>query len=109
MNIIARYTIDLNEELEYRLNQYMKENKIKLRSVAIKNCILKATDKETLESFNLELDKKLNRILYRQNMNKKLLEQLFVNMGFPVNEKIDEDLSLKKFYQDNNNYIGRFD
>ena len=58
--IIARYTIDLNEELEYRLNQYMKENKIRLRSVAIKNCILKATDKETLESFNLELDKIVN-------------------------------------------------
>lgn len=87
----------------------MKEHKIKLRSVAIKDCINKATNKEDINNFYSELDKKLNRILYRQNMNKKLLEQFFVNMGFPVNEKIENDLSLKQFYQNNNNYIGRFD
>ena len=38
----------------------MKENKIKKRSVAIKECIEEATSKETTKSLMIELDKKLN-------------------------------------------------
>ena len=87
----------------------MKDNEIKLRSVAIKNCIDKVTSKEDYEALILELDKKYNRILYRLNLNKKLLEQFFANMGFQANYKVEDDEFLKKFYQDKNNYYGRFD
>lgn|SRR5574344_1737314 len=106
---MSRYTVDLTGEIENKLKEYMKENKIKLRSVGIKNCIVDATNKENINIFLLELDKKFNKILYRQNMLKKLLEQLFVNMGFPVNEIVENDLVLKDFYDKNNKFIGRFD
>ena len=78
----------------------MKENNIKLKSVAIKRCIEIATNKDVDRSFLLELDRKLNRILYRQNLDKKILEQLFANMGFASNEDVDYDECLKKIYEE---------
>lgn len=101
---IARYTIDLDEELNSKLDDYMKRNKIKLRSVAIKECINKISNQEAIDSIMTELDKKYNRILYRINLNKKLLEQIFVNTGFQINETIDDDKLLKEFYETNNKY-----
>lgn len=106
---IARYTIELSGDLEKKLQRYMKANDINLRSVAIKSCIEKATSKDDYEALALELDKKYNRILYRLNLNKKLLEQFFANMGFQVNYKVEDDVFLKQFYQDNNNYVGKFE
>lgn len=53
-----------------------------------------------------DISQKLNRILYRQNLNKKLLEQIFVNLGFPVNEIVENDTLLKQFYKNNNKYFG---
>lgn len=106
---IGKYTIDISGALEEKLYRYMKDNKIKLRSVAIKKCIEYATDKETNKGFMLELDNKLNRILYRQNLNKKVLDQLFVNMGFGTNVNIETDLLLQKIYDDNNSkFTGGF-
>ena len=87
----------------------MKENKIKKRSVAIKKCIEDATNKEGEKSFIIELDKKINRVLYRQNLNRKVLDQLFANMGFGTNMNVEADLLLKKIYDDNNNrFTGGF-
>lgn len=87
----------------------MRDNKIKMRSVAIKKCIEDATNKETDKSFMIELDKKLNRILYRQNLNRKILEQLFSNMDFGTNMDVETDLLLKKIYDDNNDrFTGGF-
>lgn len=95
--------------MEEKLHCYMKENKIKKRSVAIKQCIEEATSKETTKSFIIELDKKLNRILYRQNLNRKILEQLFTNMDFGTNMDVETDLLLKKIYDDNNDrFTGGF-
>ncbi len=97
---IARYTISLNGAFEEMLNSFMKENNIKLKSVAIKKCVEIATDNNEYKSFLYELDSKLNRILFRQNLNKKILEQLFVNMGFLNNERIEKDNCLKDVYDD---------
>lgn len=97
---IARYTISINGALEDSLNGFMKENNINLKSVGIKKCIDIATDKNGYKSFLLELDSKLNRILYRQNLNKKILEQLFVNMGFLNNEEIEKDKCLNNVYEE---------
>lgn len=106
---IGKYTIDISGTLEEKLHNYMSDNKIKKRSVAIKKCIEDATSKETDKSFMIELDKKLNRILYRQNLNKKVLDQLFANMGFGTNMNVEADLLLKKIYDDNNSrFTGGF-
>lgn len=105
---MARYTIDLDDELEIRLKEYMKENNIKLRSKAIKSCILVATDKDTDKSYIYGIDKKLNTILYRLNFNKKILEQLFANMEFTQNVSILNDPLLKQIYEEyNSKYFGR--
>jgi len=102
---MARYTIDINNELEYKLKVYMKENNIKFRSVAIKKCIEEVTNKATDKIAIFEFDRKLNRLLYRENQNRKLLEQLFVNMGFDSNKNTSQDPLLKKVYESNNKYI----
>lgn len=102
---MARYTIDINNELEYKLKIYMKENNIKFRSVAIKKCIEEVTNKVTDKIAIFELDRKLNRLLYRENQDRKLLEQLFVNMGFDSNKNTSQDPLLKKVYESNNKYI----
>ena len=105
---MARYTIDLDDELEMKLKEYMEENNIKLRSKAIKSCILVATDKDTDKSYIYGIDKKLNTILYRLNFNKKILEQLFSNMEFTQNTSILNDLLLKQIYEEyNSKYFGR--
>lgn len=106
---IRKFTVVMNEDMESRLQKFMDDNRIKKKSAGIKRCILEATNKDDILVFMTELDKKLNRILYRQSMNKKLIEQLYCNHGFPLNEKVSDDILLKQFYQDNNNYVGRFD
>lgn len=106
---MARYTIDINNELEYKLKIYMKENNIKFRSVAIKKCIEDVTNKATNKIAIFELDRKLNRLLYRENQNRKLLEQLFVNMGFDSNKNVSQDPLLKNVYEINNKYIWGLD
>lgn len=78
----------------------MKENNIKLRSIAIKRCIEDATIKENFKSALYEFDKKLNRILHRQSLNKKILEQLFSNMGFTENSDSKKDELLNEIYDE---------
>lgn len=38
-----------------------------------------------------DLDSKLNRLLYREELTKKLLAQFFVNMEFAKNISLDSD------------------
>ena len=101
---MARYTISIDTRIETLLNNYMKENNIALKSVAIKKCIEEATNKDDLRMILTDIDKKINRLLHRENIDKKLLEQLFCNMGFPINEKIKDDICLKEFYKINEEY-----
>ena len=54
-----------------------------------------------------DIDSKLNRIIYRENIQKKLLEQFFANMVFRKNYDVKTDESLNKFYQDNNSYSNK--
>lgn len=105
---MERYSINLNSRDEELLNEYMKEHKIKFKSTAIKKCIEDASTKNEFKLVLSDIDKKLNRLLHRENIDRKLLEQLFSNMGFPINEKISDDNCLKEFYKVNDNYSGRF-
>jgi len=105
---LSRYTIELDDELETKLKEYMEDNNIKLRSKAIKNCILVATNKATDKSYIYGIDKKLNTILYRLNLNKKILEQIFSNMEFAQNVSCFDDPLLKQIYEEyNSKYFGR--
>lgn len=105
----GRYSIYLEDDLDDKLKKYMKEHKIKTKSVAIKECINKVLLTSEYNSYMFEISEKLNRILYRQNVNKNVLEQMFVNFGFPENYEIEKDELLKEIYQKRNKYIGRFD
>ena len=101
---MRKYTFIIDDELERKLVAFKKLNNIKSTSAVIRECMeLVLGGNELFYSVNA-LDKKINRLLYRENMNKKLLEQLFVNLGFPENEKVKEDEPLKEFYETNNIY-----
>ena len=54
-----------------------------------------------------DMDSKLNRIIYRENIQKKLLEQFYANMVFKKNYDVKTDESLNKFYQENNIYSNK--
>ena len=54
-----------------------------------------------------DMDSKLNRIIYRENIQKKLLEQFYANMVFKKNYDVKTDESLIKFYQDNDYYSNK--
>lgn len=67
-----------------------------------------ATNNDNIKMMITDIDKKLNRLLHRESIDRKLIEQLFSNMGFPLNEKISDDSCLKEFYKTNDNYANRF-
>lgn len=102
---MSRYTVSISGDLENKLEFYMKQKNITKKTTAIRECVETATNNENILVLFNELDKKLNRVLYRQNMYRKLLEQFFVNMGFSKNQDANEDLLLKEFYDNNNKYM----
>ena len=79
----------------------MKEHKIKFKSTAIKKCIEDAIIKNDFKIILNDIDKKINRLLYRENIDRKLLEQLFSNMGNQINEIISDDTCLREYYKTN--------
>lgn len=83
---MARYTISIDTRIETLLNNYMKENNIDLKSVAIKKCIEEATNKEDLRMILVDIDKKINRLLHRENIDKNYLNSYFVTWDL-INEK----------------------
>ena len=44
----------------------------------------------------------MNRIIYRENIQKKLLEQFYANMAFPVDKDVKTESGFVKFYEKNN-------
>lgn len=101
---MAKFSINLCDKTEELLKQYMDNNNIKFKRDAIERCILAVASEEEHQSNIDEIDKKLNRILYRLSINTKLLEQSFVNMGFQFNEEVKQDSLLQEFYDKNNKY-----
>lgn len=90
------------------LNDFMKDNNIKNKSLAIRECIKIATEKDDLKSFMFEQNNKSNRMLHNIFVIKKLLEQHFVNTGFAQNIELEKDECLKKFYDKYNSYKNNF-
>lgn len=102
-----KISVLLNEKESILLKGYMKENKIKSKAEAIRKCLKTAVNMESKYDMLKDMDSKLNRIIYRENIQKKLLEQFFANMVFRKNYDVKTDESLNKFYQDNNSYSNK--
>ena len=86
------------------LDTLMKKFKLKNRSEVIRNCIDLAMYQESSLDLINDLDSKLNRLLYRENLTKKLLVQFFVNMEFPKNFSLDNDRCYQEFLIENDKY-----
>ena len=102
-----KFSVLLNEKESVLLKNYMKENKIKSRAEAIRKCLKTVVNMESKYDMLKDMDSKLNRIIYRENIQKKLLEQFFANMVFRKNYDIKTDESLNKFYPDNDYYSNK--
>lgn len=102
-----KFSVLLNEDESILLKNYMKENKIKSKAEAIRKCLKTAVNMESKYDMLKDMDSKLNRIIYKENIQKKLLEQFFANMVFRKNYDVKTDESLNKFYQDNNSYSNK--
>ena len=102
-----KFSVLLNEKESVLLKNYMKENKIKSRAEAIRKCLKTVVNMESKYDMLKDMDSELNRIIYRENIQKKLLEQFFANMVFRKNYDIKTDESLNKFYPDNDYYSNK--
>ncbi len=99
-----KFSVSLNEKESILLLDYMKENKIKSKAEAIRKCIRETVNLESKEDLLLDINNKLNRILYRENIQKKLLEQFYANMEFPVDKDVKTEKGLQRFYEKNGFY-----
>lgn len=86
----------------------MKKFKAKNRSEVIRKCIDLAMYQESSLDLINDLDSKLNRLLYRETMTKKLLAQFFVNMGFAKNISLENDKCYQEFLDENDKYRDYF-
>lgn len=101
-------SINLKEDDNKILEEYMKQNKIKSKSFAISECIKKACSNESIDDFVFEINSKLNRLVHNQFLTKKLVEQLFANYHFRENLEIENDEKLNDFYRKVNSYKNKF-
>jgi len=104
-----KFSILLNAKESVLLLDYMKENKMKTKAEAIRKCLKTAVNIEAKYDMLKDIDSKLNRIIYRENIQKKLLEQFYANMVFKKNYDVKTDESLIKFYQENNIYSNKIE
>ncbi len=102
-----KFSVLLSAKESVLLLDYMKENKIKTKVEAIRKCLKTAISIEAKYDMLKDMDSKLNRIIYRENIQKKLLEQFYANMVFKKNYDVKTDESLNKFYQENNIYSNK--
>ncbi|MGN0973922.1 MAG: hypothetical protein ACI4OT_04200 [Bacilli bacterium] len=102
-----KFSVNLYEEELVLLTDFMKKNKIKNKSDAVRKCIKEAAKLNSIEGLLLDINNKLNRIIYRENIQKKLLEQFYANMEFPVDQDVKTEAGLVRFYQNNNFYLNK--
>lgn len=102
-----KFSVALNEKEGVLFLDYMKENKIKTKAEAIRKCLKTAVSIEAKYNMLKDIDSKLNRIIYRENIQKKLLEQFYANMEFPVDKDVNTEKGLQRFYENNNFYSNK--
>ena len=104
---MIKFSVNLYETDDLLLSKFMKQNNIKSKSEAVRKCIKLAVNLESRNDLLLDINNKLNRIIYRENVQKKLLEQFYANMEFPVDQDVKTELGLVRFYENNSFYINK--
>ena len=104
---MIKFSVNLYETDDLLLSKFMKQNNIKSKSEAVRKCIQLAVNLESRNDLLLDINNKLNRIIYRENVQKKLLEQFYANMEFPVDQDVKTEPGLVRFYENNNFYIDK--
>ncbi len=102
-----KFSVNLYEKEELLLSKFMKQNNIQNKSDAIRQCIEIAVNLESRNNLLLDINNKLNRIIYRENIQKKLLEQFYANMEFKVDQDVKTEEGLNRFYQKNDFYLNK--
>lgn len=97
-------SVVLHEEEAKLLSKYMKDNNIKTKAEAIRNCIEFASRKLSVDDMICDIDNKINKLLYRENFKKKLLEQFYANMEFDKEVDVKTEQGLLRFYKNNGLY-----
>ena len=72
-----KISVLLNEKESVLLKNYMKENKIKSKTEAIRKCLKITVNMESKYDMLKDMDSKLNRIIYREKFD------LFLNVTKP--------------------------
>lgn len=101
------FSVILYEKESLLLSEFMKKNNIKSKAQAIRKCIEIAVNLESRNDLLLDINNKLNRIIYRENIQKKLLEQFYANMEFKVDQDVKTEEGLNRFYQKNDFYLNK--
>ncbi len=94
-------SIILHKEEAELLSKYMKDNNIKTKAEAVRKCIEFASRKLSIDDMICDIDNKINRLLYRENFKKKLLEQFYANMEFDKDMDVKTEPGLLRFYKNN--------
>ncbi len=102
-------SIILHEEESELLSKYMKDNNIKTKAEAVRKCIEFASRKLSIDDMICDIDNKINRLLYRENFKKKLLEQFYANMEFKKEVDVKTESGLKRFYDNNSFSINKIE
>lgn len=100
-------SIFLYEKQVLLLNDFMKKNNCKSKAEAVRKCIEIASDVKSRDDLLLDMNNKLNRIIYRENIQKKLLEQFYANMEFKIDKDVKTEEGLVRFYENNNFYLNK--
>ena len=79
----------------------MKDNNIKTKAEAVRKCIEFASRKFSMDDMICDIDNKINRLLYRENFKKKLLEQFYAYMEFKKEIDVKTEQGLLRFYRNN--------
>lgn len=82
----------------------MKENKIKNKTSAIRECIRKSVQEQNLQDFIFDINNKINRLNRNQFLVKKLLEQIYVNLNFKQNLDVNSNVGLNEFNEKFDSY-----
>ena len=97
----------LGERDLFLLDTFMKNNKIKNQSEAIRKCIEIAANESNFDDSIFDINSKLNKLIHNQFLTRKLLEKFFVNFC-DKNYDVKKSECLKEVYERYNKYSDYF-
>lgn len=104
---MSKFSVKLYEDEMIMLNDLIKKYNYKSKADAVRGCIKNAYNIESTFDKLSDIDNKLNRLLYRENITKKLVEQFYANMELKKDQDVKTEEGLVRFYENNNFYINK--